>query len=127
MHGQTVKSFAGIAFRLEHFLQSDLLGLMLKALTLKPSAVPHRPGLGPVVDPAVAQQERRYELTFVAPVLRRAFTGAELCREMGDAACEGGVSWRVSKPARTSRRSDTPWTTIPRSPRFTSPDRWRTR
>ena len=51
----------------------------------------------------------------------------ELCREMGDAACEGGVSWRVSKPARTSRRSDTPWTTIPRSPRFTSPDRWRTR
>ena len=51
----------------------------------------------------------------------------ELCREMGDAACEGGVSWRVMKPARTSRRSDTPWTTIPRSPRFTSPDRWRTR
>ena len=35
-------------------------------------------------------------------------SGVELCWKMGDAICEGGVSWRVLKPARTSRRNDTP-------------------
>ena len=32
----------------------------------------------------------------------------ELWPNLGDASWWGGVSWRVSKPARTSRRSDTP-------------------
>ena len=39
---------------------------------------------------------------------RQLAMGIELWPNLGDASWWGGVSWRVSKPARTSRRSDTP-------------------
>lgn len=81
MSGQPVQAFGGIALSWQHLLNLDLMrgmrGMrgMLDALALKPPVIPHRPWRGPVIDPQVAQHERRNQLAFVPLVLCGAFPG----------------------------------------------------
>lgn len=58
-------------------LKRNLMREMIKCQTLQPSAIPHRPRLGPLRYQPVAQHERGNGLAFVPLVLCRTFTGAD--------------------------------------------------
>ena len=69
-------AFCRISLSLQHLLKGYLMRRMSKTLTLQPSAISHRPRLGPMIDPPVAQHKRRNKLALVPLVLCGAFSSA---------------------------------------------------